>query len=269
MLRKLVRLKELSIIQYQNVSGVYDTHTLWLPAHAFLKQIAYFSTNPFHVLDIDGAIDFMEGKLSTNDERPISLTFDNGFLDLYDSVYPFLQEHNYPGTVLISPSKVGKSIEINGRSVTYLSWSQLKDMIKGKITIGAYEDSSMNINNIPKQNVLKHISNYKKILEDGLGSEVRYFGVKEGVPGSDIRERLISEGYRAFLTQCPTNTRPDLFSIGRIQVDDDDFNIFLTKISKTYLFFKDKKSWKYIRRYKLDRLVHRLSETLDGLRGIK
>ncbi|MBW2206204.1 MAG: hypothetical protein JRG79_04780, partial [Deltaproteobacteria bacterium] len=50
-------------------------------------------------------------------------------------------------------------------------------------------------------------------------------------------------------------------------MDDDDFNIFLTKVSRTYLFFKDKRSWKYIRTYKLDRVAHRLSETLDRIRG--
>jgi hypothetical protein len=55
--------------------------------------------------------------------------------------------------------------------------------------------------------------------------------------------------------------------VGRIQVDDSDFNIFLTKVSTTYLFFKDKKSWKYIRKFKLDRVGHWVSETYDQLRG--
>lgn len=55
--------------------------------------------------------------------------------------------------------------------------------------------------------------------------------------------------------------------IGRIQVDDDDHNIFLTKISKTYLFFKDKPSWKYIRKHGVDKLAHRISETLNRVLG--
>jgi hypothetical protein len=43
----------------------------------------------------------------------------------------------------------------------------------------------------------------------------------------------------------------------------------LTKISRTYLFFKDKRSWKYIRRYGFDRAAHRISETMDRLRGVE
>jgi hypothetical protein len=99
--------------------------------------------------------------------------------------------------------------------------------------------------------------------------EIRYFGIKEGVPNNKIRDLLLSEGYRAFLTECPTNQKPDLYSIGRIQVDDDDFNIFLTKISRTYLFFEDRKSWKYIREYKLDKLAHKASESWDKIRGVE
>jgi len=122
---------------------------------------------------------------------------------------------------------------------------------------------------MPKDILEKHIVDYKKTLEDKLGIEINYFGMKEGVPNHDIRNLLISEGFRAFLTECPTNRKPDLYSIGRIQVDDNDFNIFLTKISKTYLFFKDRRSWKYIRKYKLDRVAHHVSETYDRIRGVK
>ncbi|MCK4468360.1 MAG: hypothetical protein KAU60_08415, partial [Desulfobacterales bacterium] len=67
----------------------------------------------------------------------------------------------------------------------------------------------------------------------------------------------------------PTNQRPSLSGIGRIQIDDDDHNIFLTKISKIYLFFKDKRVWKYIRKYDVDKLAHRISEALDRIKRNK
>ncbi len=262
-----MRLKELSIIQYQNVSPTPEVYRLWLPLHAFKKQLEHFATNDFQLLSIDDALDAMEGKKSMASGRPISLTFDNGYQDFQDHALPLLSQYRCPATVLISPLRVGASREIKGKSVSYLSWSALKELLNHNVTIGAYEDDNWNINDLPEESVREHITTYKKMLEDQLGTEIRYFGVKEGVPNRKIRELLISEGYRAFFTQCPTNRRPDLYSVGRIQVDDDDFNIFLTKISQTYLFFKDKKSWRYIRRYRLDRVAHRLSETYDMLRG--
>ncbi len=258
-----MKLRELSIIQYQNVSEKSHVSRLWLSSESFKRQLGHIAANNFQILSMDEAIDHMEGKNRIKGMRPISLTFDNGYLDFYEQAFPLLSDRHFPSTVLISPVKVGKRINIGKNKVQYLTWGILKELAKNNITIGAYEDNAWNINDISQDLVQRHIIEYKKLLEDRLGIEIRYFGVKEGVPDNKICDLLISEGYRAFLTECPTNRKPDLFSIGRIQVDDDDFNIFLTKISRTYLFFKDKKSWKYIREYSLDKVAHKISETYD------
>lgn len=264
-----MRLRELSIIQYQNVSPKPHPSRLWLSVESFKKQLEYISTNGFQVLSMDDAIQYMVRERDAIKSRPISMTFDNGYLDFYDKAFPLLSKHRFPATLLISPLKVGKHRQIGDQKIPYLTWDLLKELAEKGIDIGAYEDDAWNVNNLPEEVVLRHVTEYKKDLEDKLGKEIRYFGVKEGVPNQKMRDRLISEGYRAFLTECPTNQKADLHAIGRIQVDDDDFNIFLTKISKTYLFFKDKKSWKYIREYSLDKLAHRLSEAFDRMRGIK
>jgi peptidoglycan/xylan/chitin deacetylase (PgdA/CDA1 family) len=251
-----MRLRELSIIQYQNISPKPHPSPLWLSVESFEKQLEYISMNDFQVLSIDDALQYMVREGDTIRSRPISFTFDNGYLDFYDKAFPILSKHHFPATLLISPLKVGKHRDIG-------------DQKDEGIKIGVYEDDAWNLNNLPEEKVLRHVTEYKKELEDKLGKEIHYFGVKEGVPNQKIRDLLISEGYRAFLTECPTNQKADLYAIGRIQVDDDDFNIFLTKISKTYLFFKDKKSWKYIREYSLDKHAHRLSEAFDRMKGIK
>ncbi len=262
-----MKLKELSIIQYQNVSPTPQLHKLWLSLGSFREQIEHLAANNFQLLSIDDALNTMEGKKSITNGRPLCLTFDNGYQDFQEHILPLLTQYDFPATVLIAPNRVDGSVELETESVPYLSWSTLREMLKNNVTIGAYEDHSLNLNDIPQDLVQEHIIDYKKMLEDKLGVEIRCFGVKEGVPSRKIRDLLVSQGYRGFLTQCPTNRRPNLYSVGRIQVDDDDFNIFLTKISKTYLFFKDKKSWRYIRKYGLDKVAHRLSETYDRLRG--
>lgn len=264
-----MRLRDLSIIQYQNISRQDHIYRLWLPLGAFKKQMEYFASGEFQVLSLDKAIQYLQKELKIRDARPISFSFDNGYLEFYEEAFPLLEEHHFPATLLISPERVGTKKTIGNHEVSYVTWEMLRELADRNITIGAYEDGHWNINKIPEDQVRRHIIEHKKRLEDKLGIEILDYGVKEGVPNKGIRELLIAQGYRTFLTQCPTNRRPDLFSLGRIQVDDDDFNIFLTKVSRTYLFFKDKKSWKYIRTYKLDRVAHRLSETLDRIRGVK
>ncbi len=241
-------------------------HRLWLSIDAFKRQMAHLAENGFLVLSMDDAIGYMERKVEVNSKRPIALTFDNGFMAFFEEVYPVLEEYAYPATLLISPEKVGTTVDFEGKTVCYLSWEALKTLSGQNITVGTYEDTALNINNIPEDLVRDHILTFKKKMQDRLGGNIDYLGVKEGVPAPEIRELIVSKGYRAFLTQCPTKQKPDLYAIGRVQVDDEDFNIFLSKISMTYLFFKDKESWRYIRKYRLDRLVHRVSEAYNRIR---
>lgn len=264
-----MKIKECSIIQYQNVTSRSHLSGLWLSVAAFQRQVDYLSGASFHVLEMDRAVDFMERKPLRAKGRPIALSFDNGYMDFYEHALPLLLRYGFPSTLLISPQRVGVKAVVGGQEVSFLTWPLLRELGSLGVTIGAYEDTSRNINDIPRSVLHRHIPEYKKTLEDRLGREIRYFGVKEGVPDPGIRDRLIFAGYRAFLTECPTHAKPDLYSIGRIQVDDDDFNIFLTKTSRAYLFFKDTRYWKYIREYGLDKMAHRLSETYDKMRGVK
>ena len=104
-----MKLRELSIIQYQNVSIRDHLDKLWISVDSFKKQLEYIISNNFQVLSINDAIDYMERKRRTRDLRPISLTFDNGYMDFYEYVIPLISKHGLPVTVLISPEKVGKS----------------------------------------------------------------------------------------------------------------------------------------------------------------
>lgn len=259
-------MKNISIIQYQNVTPRHELSRLWLPLHAFESQIAWFGRGPSEMLSMDDALATMTGDRHSN-RRPFALTFDNGYEDVAIHAAGLLAEHAFPATLFMSPDRVGTTLEVGGESVSYLDWPQLRELSANGFTIGAYIDDAWDINRIPERRVTDAVVSYARRLEDGIGSEVRYFGVKEGVPNRQIRGLLEANGYRAFLTQCPTFRRATRWAIGRIQVDDDDFNIFLTKTSKAYLFFKDKRTWRYIRKYKLDRVAHRMSETFDALRG--
>ncbi len=76
------------------------------------------------------------------------------------------------------------------------------------MTIGAFEDHSLYLHGVPEDLLKKHIVDHKKMLEDELGTEIRYCGVKEGIPDRAIRKLVASQGYRAFLTEYPTYRRP-------------------------------------------------------------
>jgi len=115
--------------------------------------------------------------------------------------------------------------------------------------------------------VKESIASAMTIFNHKLDYKLRYCAFKEGVPSKTLWKFIQNQGFDAVFTQCPTNRRASYRAIGRIQIDDDDHNIFLTKISKTYLFFKDKRVWKYLRKYKVDRVAHWISDGVNWIKG--
>ena len=76
-----MKLRELSILQYQNVSPTPQIKRLWLSLDSFKEQPEYLAAHDFQLLSIDDGLDFMESKKSVKNGRPVCLTFDNGYQD--------------------------------------------------------------------------------------------------------------------------------------------------------------------------------------------
>lgn len=149
-----------------------------------------------------------------------------------------------------------------------MNWGEVYEIFRSGMDIGLLAYGGKRIENqYDEQSIKESVSNSLELMGNNLDAQIKYCAFKEGVPGKSLWNFLQTLGFEAVFTQCPTNQRPSPAGIGRIQIDDDDHNIFLTKISNTYLFFKDKRCWKYIRKYRIDKLGHRISEIWNRIKG--
>ena len=135
------------------------------------------------------------------------------------------------------------------------------------MTIGLYGSKGRKLTPESFNEVEEEIKESKLIFERELRKKVIYYGVREGVPTKPMVKLFKNEGIRAVFCEAPTKQRTHPYAVGRIQIDDNDFNIFLVKLSRAYIFFKDSRCWKYIRKYKIDRIAHWISSTINKIRG--
>lgn len=263
-------IKEAPVLLYHNV-GDYPESMMEdgvLP-ETFRQQMEFFSENSYNIVTLNHALDHLAGR----DKLPLkslALTIDGGYRDAYTDVFPVLKNHNFHATFFIIPECIGREWKIKGKSISCLNWNQVNEMAESGMEIGllAYEGRGIK-DRYDEESVEQSVSNSLKIMKENYNGDVRFCAFLAGVPKKTLWNFLKARGFQAVFTQCPTNQRPSLAGIGRIQIDDDDHNIFLTKISKIYLFFKDKRVWKYIRKYKIDRVAHRISEALNWIKRDK
>ena len=150
-------------------------------------------------------------------EKPILLTFDDGYSGHYEYVYPLLKKYNYPALFAIYTAKVGKHI---GRSS--LTWEQLREMAKDPlITISSHSVSHKVMARLRPDELAIETQESKRTLETELGVPIRYFTYPEGKFDAQAVEAVKQAGYAAALTMDDNNEKlagqsDNLLAIGRI-----------------------------------------------------
>lgn len=137
-------------------------------------------------------------------EKPILLTFDDGYGGHYEYVYSLLKQYGYPAVFSIYTAGVGNNV---GRS--HVSWQQLREMAADPlVTIAAHSVTHPpDLRELSDDELLKEVRDAKRILEGQLGIPIRYFTYPAGHYDERIAERVREAGYEAALTMDDLDER--------------------------------------------------------------
>lgn len=150
-------------------------------------------------------------------EKPILLTFDDGYEGHYKYVYPLLKKYNYPAVFSVYTAKVGRPDNRPG-----MTWAQLKEMAADPlVTIASHSVSHAIMPPLPDEQLQTELADSKRILEQQLGISIRYFTYPEGKYDARVAEAVKQAGYAAALTMNDTDERlagqsESLLAISRI-----------------------------------------------------
>ncbi len=130
---------------------------------------------------------FLDGKKPIP-QKPVVITFDDGYEDFYTDVFPILKKHNVVATAYIISGVIGHK--------NYMNAHQLKEIASsGLVEIGAHSIHHPNLKALPKEAVEKEIFESKQMLERNLGIKVVSFAYPYG-GYTDEAEKLVEKaGY--------------------------------------------------------------------------
>lgn len=151
-------------------------------------------------------------------EKPILLTFDDGYGGHYEYVYPLLKKYGYPAVFSIYTSNIGQN---TGR--THVNWEQLKQMAADPlVTIASHSVTHpADLREFPDDKLQMEVVESKRILETNLGIPIRYFTYPAGKYDARVARWVHAAGYQAALTMDDLDERfagqsDNLLAIGRI-----------------------------------------------------
>ena len=82
-----------------------------------------FLENGYTVISIRDLDDADKGKIELP-EKPIIITFDDGYYSNYEYIYTILQKYNVKASVFVVTDKIGKEID----GINYLGWNECLEM---------------------------------------------------------------------------------------------------------------------------------------------
>ena len=175
---------------------------LWVTAADFRRQLAYLKEHDYTTITPSDWRDAEKG-LRPLPEKPVLITFDDGYRNNYDLAYPLLREFGMKGCVFLVYETLDKHNAWHDPAsepwLKMLTWAQVREMQdSGIIEFGSHTMRHRNLAQLPFDEVRWELTESKRRLEDKLGRELAAFAYPYGAGAykPEVRSAAREAGYR-------------------------------------------------------------------------
>ena len=128
------------ILMYHSVSegdrsGTHPYYQTVTSPSVFARHMQFLSENGFTPIGVGDALNCLRAATRTV-ERPVVITFDDGYLDFYTNAFPILQRYGFTATMYLPTAYIGAEQRFNG--LDCLTWSQVRELHQAGIEFGAH-----------------------------------------------------------------------------------------------------------------------------------
>lgn len=178
--------KDIPILAYHSLAPERFSNKLAISPELFRKQMQWVKESRFQGVGLEACA--KAGWKENLWERKVAITFDDGYLDNYQSAFPILEEYGFAASFFVTTEDVGK--------LGFMTWEMLREMaaVPG-IEIGSHTCEHKSLSDIPEKEAWTSLVVSKKILEEKLGREIKAISYPCGSFNEKIVEMARGAGY--------------------------------------------------------------------------
>ncbi len=183
------------IILYHNIAEntgkEYYDPSLNIPADLFEMHIRTLKETGYNAITYEQYYNYV-----INDEplpeKPIIITFDDGYSSNYIYAYPILKKYNTKATIFVITDRRGMSLSKN----PHFSWNQAREMAdSGIIDIQSHTYSHQAATSLSDFDLVFELKTSKKMIENKLGRKCSVLAFPFGDAGEREIEAAKKAGY--------------------------------------------------------------------------
>ena len=181
------------VLNYHQVEDK-DGNPLTLWTDQFEAQMAYLAAEGYTTITIDEMMDAYEHGTPLP-EKPVIITFDDGYADNYENAYPILKKYGFKATIFLI-------YDFTNTYPNYLTWDQIAEMKEsGLIRFESHTMTHANLAELTAIDDLRHeIADSHDLLSEKLGYDMHYIAYPGGRVNAEIEEITRAAGYRGGFT---------------------------------------------------------------------
>ncbi len=180
---------------------------------AFDEQMAFLVSNGYHTVRVSDVVDhLLHG--APLPEKPIVLTFDDGYADNYKAAFPILEKYGMTATFYV----IAKFTE--DQRPGYATWDQLREMANAGMEIGSHSIDHLDLRGQSIAFQTNQIAGSKQIIESRLGSAIKTFSYPSGRYDANTIAVLRANGYLGAVTEIQglQQATDDIFELRRVRI---------------------------------------------------
>lgn len=176
-------------------------HGLWVSPEMFRKQMSYLQKNGYTPVIFKDIYNHWDGKTPLP-QKPVFITFDDGYANNYLEAFPILREFRFPATLFVVVQTVGWDNKwhdpISESRIPMVTWSQLQELRKAGWEIGSHTMNHPRLPKIEKKEAQVEIEKSRRIIGEFLGEIPDTFAYPYGAGEDDavLRDMVKAAGYR-------------------------------------------------------------------------
>ncbi len=210
------------ILMYHEVARRPDTRSrLAVSPGSFAAQLAYLQDAGFSTITFTQAAAALAdgGPLP---ERPVVLTFDDGFADFHREVLPLLRHYGFTATVFVTTGWIADAgaRRSGPRPGQMLCWSQIREAAETGVEIGAHSHAHPQLDQLRQSRLQDELAISKALLEDGIGRAVPSLAYPFGYSSARVRRTVHATGYgyACAVANAVADSAQDRFALPRLTV---------------------------------------------------
>jgi peptidoglycan/xylan/chitin deacetylase (PgdA/CDA1 family) len=195
-----------------------DQETYDVTPQLLEQQLQYLKKNGYTVISLDQlAADLTAGTTSPV-QKPVILTFDDGWENQYIYAFPLLKKYNVTATFYIYTNPIGTK--------HFMTWDEVKTMDAAGMTIGDHSLSHPYFKGLALSQGTIEVTESKVIIESHLGKPVLHFASPFGYTDADIMAIVKAAGYETGRTTYKGAYQDNPFMV-RGFLSSDSFDEFV------------------------------------------